>query len=197
MLRRPVGVDDQLEGRPCRRRRDLEERLPAHPPRRREPHPAAGALHEPDPVRPDFGLGLEQWVADTRKGERLRADLHERRADERAAGVARVDDLALVDLDPGLQLVRFTEAVLVAEKLELAGTEPVGRRVVVRRHPDLEGKLGHPFDRLRRDPCDRCHGLLHSHAHPPLIRVQTILTDSEDSPQTRRVSLAYIGYRCK
>jgi hypothetical protein len=97
-----------------------------------------------------------------------------------AAGVAGVDDLAVVDLDPGAELVRLAKAVLVAEKLQLAGSEPVGRRIVVRRHPELEGKLRHPFDRLRRDPCDRRHGPLHPHAHPPLHRVQTILTDSED-----------------
>ena len=61
-----------------------------------------------------------------------------------AAGVPGVDDLAVVDLDPGSELVRLAKAVLVAEKLQLAGSEPVGRRIVVRRHPSSKGSFGIP-----------------------------------------------------
>jgi hypothetical protein len=117
-------------------------------PWRRYAHPAAGALHELDPVRPAFGLVLDQRVPDIREGEHLRPKLHGGRTEVCFAGIAAVENRPPVDFDPRSQLVCLTDSVCVAQGLEVALLDAIRRRVVVVRDPELERQLRHAFDRF-------------------------------------------------
>ena len=66
-----------------------------------------------------------------------------------------VDDRPVLHLDPGGQAIGLAKAILVAQALEVAFVEMLGRRLVVARDPELERKLRHPLDRIRRDPGNR------------------------------------------
>src|SRR4029453_15388956 len=167
VLRRPVGVDDQLERRPGRGRGDLEERLAADAPRRRDAHPTTGALHELDPVRPAFGLVLDQRILDIREGKQLRPELHGGRTEVRFAGIAAVANRPPVDFDPRSQLVCLTNSACVAQALEVALLDAIRRRVVVVGDPELERQLRHALDRFRGEPPDRSDRLHDPHADPP------------------------------
>ena len=53
-----------------------------------------------------------------------------------------VDDLVVLDLDPGLQLVRLAEKVVLVQRVEVV--DAVGRRLVVMGHPSSNGSFGMP-----------------------------------------------------
>ena len=65
---------------------------------------AAGRLHEPDPAVADLGRG-PNVEGHRREGQVARAEPQGGAADQAAAGVAVADDAAILDLDPGAQLV--------------------------------------------------------------------------------------------
>jgi hypothetical protein len=67
-------------------------------------------------------------------------------------------DTAVLDLNPGLQLVRLTKAVGIAQPFEVAFLEPIGRRLVVVANAHLERDLRQALDRLRGNPGDSGHG---------------------------------------
>src|SRR5829696_4177521 len=115
---------------------------------------AADGLDEANLVLAHLGVGPQGLEGDTLEDEILRAELERGRADVAVAFVPVVDDLAVLDLDPGPEVFRLTEAVLVAQPREIAGADPVGRRLVVMADPHLEGDLGHALDCLRGDPGD-------------------------------------------
>ena len=68
------------------------------------------------------------------------------------------DDLPVVHLDPGGEAIGLAKAILGAQALEVALLETIGRRFVVARDPELERKLRHALDRVRRYPGNRCDG---------------------------------------
>jgi hypothetical protein len=61
-----------------------------------------------------------------------------------------VDDLAALDLDPGIQLVGLPEGVRLVEPVEVL--DLLRRRLVVAGDPERERKLRHALDRFGRDP---------------------------------------------
>ena len=101
-----------------------------------------------------MGVRLQGLEGDTLEDEILRAELEGRRADVARALVPVPDDLAVFDFDPGPEVIGLAEAVFVAQAREIAGSDPVGRRLVVVADPELEGDLGHALDCLRGDPGD-------------------------------------------
>src|SRR5437588_1519654 len=175
VLGRAVGSNGEREGRPGRSAVDAEERLAADPARNREARTSADRLDEPYGVVCDLQLGSQRVVRDAGEDHVLRAEPERRRPDERLPGLAVADDATVVDLDPGLQEVRLAETILVLEPRQVAGGEPVGRRLVVVADPELERHLRHPFDRLRRDPRDRGDGFLDAHGRrlTPYARIST------------------------
>ena len=130
-------------------------------------------LHEAHRCRRDFRLAPELGEAD-RLERRLLAEPHGGGAHHRAAGVAVVDDLPVLDFDPRAEPVREAEAVGGAQALEVF--DHVGRRVVVVRDADLEGQLGHARHRLRRDPRDRRDRRLDAHQHTSLPLAPKVIT---------------------
>ena len=83
------------------------------------------------------------------------AAVDERRADESGALVPVADDLPVLHVDPGRQSICLAKAILGAQALEVAFLEMLGRRLVVARDPELERKLWHLLDRIRRNPGNR------------------------------------------
>ena len=162
----PVRADRQRERRPRRGGVDAEKRPAADSPRRREPRATADGLHEPDRVVSNFRLRTKYIESYSRNREVLDPQSERRRADETPAFLAVTDDLPVVHLDPGLELVCLTEAVGVAQLLEVTFLQAVGRGLVVLPDPELERQLGHPLDRLGRDPGNRCDGRLDAHDSP-------------------------------
>jgi hypothetical protein len=98
----------------------------------------------------------EERVLHCGEGDLARAELDPGDADAALAGVALVDDLAVLDLDPGLELVRLAEHVVLVEGLEIV--DAIGRRGVVVRDPHLKGHLRHAGDGLGRNPGNRRDG---------------------------------------
>src|SRR5439155_15480087 len=127
MLGHAVRGDRQPKRRPRRGGLDPEERLAADAPRRRQAHVAARRLPELDPAVADLGLGLEQRILHGRKRQLASPELDPGDADVAAARVAVERRLAVLELDPGSQLVRLTEGVRLAKRLEVV--ELVRRRV--------------------------------------------------------------------
>ena len=80
----------------------------------------------------------------------LISEIERRRADEPGALVPVADDPPVLDLDPGGEVVGLAKTVFGAQALQVALCEGVRRRHVVLRHPELEWKLRHPLDRIRR-----------------------------------------------
>ena len=133
---------------------DTHERAALDPPRGGEAGAAADGLDEANFAFAYFGVGLQGLEGDTLEDEILRAELEGGRADVARALVPVPDDLAVLDLDPGPEVIGFAEAVLVAQSLEVTLADLVGRRFVVVADPHLEGNLGHALDCLRGDPGD-------------------------------------------
>ena len=75
-----------------------------------------------------------------------------------------VKDLAVLDFDPRLQLVRLAEEISPVHRVDVV--DAIGRRGVVMGNAERERKLRQPFDRLRRDPRDRRDGGLDPHSCP-------------------------------
>ena len=89
-------------------------------------------------------VGLEDVEGDTWDRE-FQPEPERSRAHEAAARVGVVDDLAVLDLDPGFQVVRLAEPVGVAQPLEVALLDAVRRRlVVVVPMPSSNGSFGIP-----------------------------------------------------
>ena len=86
----------------------------------------------------------------------LDAGAEGRRADQAGAVVPVADDSPSSPRHPGGEAIGLAKAILVAQALEVAFLEMLGRRLVVTRDPELEWKLRHPLDRIRRNPGNRC-----------------------------------------
>ena len=152
---RSVRSDRQREGGPGGRGLDAEERPAADPPRGREARPPSDRLDEAHGVRARF-VGLEHVERDAWNGD-LQAHAERRRPNEAATRVAVIDDLPVLDLDPGAQVVGLAKAISVAEALEVAFLQQVRWWLVVLADAELERELRHPLDRLRRNPRDSRH----------------------------------------
>src|SRR4029079_18150913 len=113
---------------------------------------AADGLDESNLVLANLGLGPEGLEGDTLEDEIFWAELERRRADVARALMPVPDDLAVLDLDPGPEVICLAETVFVAQPRESAGSDPVGGWLVVVADPELEGDLGHALDCLRGDP---------------------------------------------
>src|SRR5215218_9352243 len=158
-----VGVDGQGQGRPGGRGDHLDERRAADAPRRRGAGPAPGRLHEPDPAVAQLGPGPHVRERRGREGQVARAEAQGGGADVAVAGVAVVDDAAVLDLDPGPQLVGEPEAVGLLEGLEVL--QDVGRWRVVVGDAEAERQLGPgAFHRPERNPRQRGDRRLNAHA---------------------------------
>jgi hypothetical protein len=144
-------VDGQGEGRPGGRGDPLDERRAADAPRRRRARSAAGRLHEPDPAVADLGRGPHVGEGHRGEGQVARAEPQGGAADQAAAGVAMADDAAVLDLDPGAQLVGEPEAVGRLERLQVL--QHLGGRRVVVGDAETERQLAPgAFHRPERDP---------------------------------------------
>src|SRR5438093_8513875 len=97
---RAVSPNREGERRPRGRAVDAEERLAAHPARRRKAGPSADRLHEAHGILGCLRLGPKRLERDAREDDVLRAEAERRRPDERLAGLAVVRDPAVLDLDP-------------------------------------------------------------------------------------------------
>jgi hypothetical protein len=113
---------------------------------------AAGRLHEAHRAAGDLGLGLDERVLHGREGDLAAAQLQPCDADAAAARVAVAGDLVAVDLDPGLQLVRLAEEVVLVQHVEV--DEPVVRRLVVVGDAHVEGQPVEALDGAEGDPRD-------------------------------------------
>ena len=82
-----------------------------HAPRRRQAHPPAHGLDEPDGGTGDFWLRSDVGKLDRRKSDGSRSDADGGGADVAPAKVAVIDDLAVIDLDETAKLVRLPEAI--------------------------------------------------------------------------------------
>ncbi len=126
--------------------------LSGHPARSREPSPAADRLHEADAVVADLRLLPEDLEGDAGNRDVRDTEVEGRRPDEPCALVPVADDPPVLYLDEGGETVGFTKAILGAQAFEVAFLEVLGRRRVIARDAELERKLGHSLDRIRRDP---------------------------------------------
>jgi hypothetical protein len=109
-------------------------------------------LREAHPTVPDLGV-LQSRHRDGGDRDLLRAEIQPGQADPSAARVSEVDDLAVFDLEPGLQLVRFSEEIGAVHRLDVV--DAIGRRRVVVGDAEGERELWQTFDRLRGNPGDR------------------------------------------
>ena len=134
---------------------DPDERSSDHPARSREPSAAADRLHEADGVLLDLRLLPQDLEGDAGNRDVRDAEVEGSRADEPGALVPVADDPPVLHLDPGGEAIGLAKAILGAQALEVAFLEVLGRRRVVARDPELERKLRHPLDRIRRDPGNR------------------------------------------
>ena len=109
---------------------------------------------------PSFRLGLDRRELDGGKGDLLRLELGPV-ADQASARLAVVDDLVVVDLDPGAKLVGLAEGILAAKLVEVGND--VRRRCVVVRNCELEWDDADTVERLERQPRDRRCGGVDAH----------------------------------
>src|SRR5262245_22408449 len=72
------------------------------------------------------------------------------------AGVGGLDDAAVLDLDPGTQLVGLTETVLAEPAVQIA--QAARRSPVIVGHGQRERDPGYPLDRAGGDPGDSGDG---------------------------------------
>src|SRR5207237_9570962 len=105
VIRGAVGADRQRERRPRGRGMNPEERFPLDSPWGREAGTAADRLKEPNRVAVDFGLGSADAEGDPRDDQILHPEAKGRRPDEPVPLLAVVDNLAVVHLDPGRQVI--------------------------------------------------------------------------------------------
>jgi len=131
---------------------DPHEGPPGHPAWGREPGAAADRLDEADGVALNLGFLSQHFEGDAGNRDVREAEVDGRRPDEPRAFVPVADDLPVIRLDPGSEAVGLAEAILRAEALEVSLLEAVGRRLVVVRDAELERKLWHSLDRVRRNP---------------------------------------------
>src|SRR6266508_4433906 len=181
-----VGPNRERERRPRRRRVDPEERTALHPPRCWEAGAAAHGLDEARFPVTNLGLWLQGLERNSLENKVLGPETEGRRTDETAAFVAVTDDLAVLDLDPGPELIRLPKAICLAQPLEVALLEPIRRRLVVMADAELERDLGHALDGFRGNPGDCCDRRLD--AHETLLVVGATLDDSHLSVQGRPTS---------
>ena len=134
---------------------DPDERPPGHPARSREPSAAADRLHEADGVLLNLRLVPQDLEDDAGNRDVRDAEAEGRRADQSGALVPVADDSPVLHVDPGGEAIGLAKAILGAQALEVAFLEVLGRRLVVARDPELERKLRHPLDRIRRNPGNR------------------------------------------
>ena len=158
-----VGPNRERERRPRRRRVDSEERTALHSPRRREAGAAAHGLGEAHLPVTNLGLWLQGLEGNSLENKVLGPETEGRRADEPAAFMAVTDDLAVLDLDPGLELIRLSKAIGVAQPLEVSLLEPIRRGLVVMADSELERDLGHALDGFRGNPGDGSDRRLDTH----------------------------------
>ena len=135
---RSIRIDRECKSGPGDRRVDLEVRLSADPSRRGHAGTTAGGLREAHPVGPDLAV-LERRHGDSRNGDFLRTQLQPRQSDPPAAGLPVVHDLAVLDLDPRLQLIRLAEEIGPVHQFQVV--DAVRRGVVVVDHTHGEGQL--------------------------------------------------------
>src|SRR5439155_17287428 len=150
-----IGVDRERKRGPGDRGVDLEVRLAAHASRRRHAGPTARGLRETHPPVRHLGV-LKRRHGNGRDGHLLRSELEPGQSDAPATRVPVVDDLAVLDLDPALQLVRLAEEIGPVHRVDVV--DAVWRRSVVVGDADCERELRQSLDRLRRDPRDRGDG---------------------------------------
>jgi hypothetical protein len=123
----------------------------------READPAADGLREPDPAVADFRLGLDHRELDRGERDLLRLELRSV-ADQAPAGLAVVDDLVAVDLDPGVKLVGLAKRIPVPKLVEV--WNDLRRRLVVVRDRELERDDWDAVERSEGKPGDRrCRGV--------------------------------------
>ena len=116
-----VGANCERERRPRRRRINAEERTTLHSPWCGEASAAAHGLEEACfAVTKNLGLRLQSLEGNSLENEVLGPETEGRRADEPAAFVAVTDDLAVLDLDPGLEVIRLPKAIGLAQPLEVS-----------------------------------------------------------------------------
>ena len=106
-----VGSDRERERRPGGGRLNADERPPGHPARSREPGAAADRLDEADRVALNVGLLPQHLEGDTRDRDVPDPEVESGRADETGALVAVSDDLPVVHLDPGGEVIGLAEAI--------------------------------------------------------------------------------------
>jgi hypothetical protein len=94
---------------------DADEGLLLHPPRRRESGPPANRLHKTHRIAAHFRLRTEHLESHTRHDDVLDTEAEGRRSDITATAVAVTHDLPILDVDPGLQLVRLAVSILIAQ----------------------------------------------------------------------------------
>jgi len=105
---------------------DPKERLSFHPPWRGEPGAPAYGLHEANTVVPHLGIGPQDLEGNAWHDHVLRPEAERRRTDETVALLAPARGLAVLEVDPGLQVVGLAEAVGIAQPLEIPSSSRPG-----------------------------------------------------------------------
>ena len=134
---------------------DPERLPPDHPARSREPSAAANRLHEADSVRLNVRLTPQDLEDDGGNCDVRDAEVPKGRANQPGALIPVTDDSSVLHVDPGGEAIGLAKAIRGAQALQVAFLEVLGRRLVVARDAELEGKLWHPLDRIRRNPGNR------------------------------------------
>ena len=116
---------------------------------------SADGLHETGRCRGELDGPADIVERNSSKGGLPEADRNSGGAHQASALVARVDDVAVDDLDPSDELIGEAKPVGGAERLEIL--DHVGGRIVVVGEPRPEDRLVQPGDRLGRDPAE-AHG---------------------------------------
>ena len=146
-----VGMQGERERGPHQGRLPLHEGRVPHRPRRGQPGPPPGRLHEPHPRLAPLWLALQVRQRHRLKGAAQRAEPDGGGAHQAAAAIAARGDLAgAINVDPGPQQVGEPEPVRRTQLLDVA--EGRRGRFVVVGESSVEEDPGLPRDGLRRDP---------------------------------------------